>query len=385
MYVSHLVLKNWRNFLSVDVPLQERMFIMGPNASGKSNLLDVFRFLRDIAQAGGGLQKAVSERGGLSRIRCLAARKYPNVEIDVTLRGNGEGGSEWRYAIGIRQQTRGDRLPLLAYERVWNGKSMILERPDADDEKDELRLTQTHLEQINANVGFREISTFLNAVCYLHLVPQLVRHPREFSGPGIGGDPFGREFLERIARTPTKTREARLRAIQKALTKAVPFLKELSHTVDAGEGGVPHLEAVYEHWRPNGAKQRERDFSDGTLRLIGLLWSLLDGDSLLLLEEPELSLNAAIVREIPGLIHRARKKRKRQVLISSHSAEIFADKGIGAEEVLLLTPQSEGTRVQVAAQVEDVRAMLDAGLSIGDAALSRTRPKDVNQLLLWPT
>jgi recombinational DNA repair ATPase RecF len=38
MIVSRLILKNWRNFRSVDVPLRERQFIVGPNASGKSNL-----------------------------------------------------------------------------------------------------------------------------------------------------------------------------------------------------------------------------------------------------------------------------------------------------------------------------------------------------------
>ncbi|MDD9857444.1 MAG: AAA family ATPase, partial [Gammaproteobacteria bacterium] len=59
MIVSRLTLKNWRNFREADVPLRERQFIVGPNASGKSNLLDVFRFLRDIAKPdGGGLQKA---------------------------------------------------------------------------------------------------------------------------------------------------------------------------------------------------------------------------------------------------------------------------------------------------------------------------------------
>jgi len=30
MIVSHLIVKNWRNFRSVDVPLKERMFLIGP-------------------------------------------------------------------------------------------------------------------------------------------------------------------------------------------------------------------------------------------------------------------------------------------------------------------------------------------------------------------
>ena len=80
MIVSRVILKNWRNFLSVDVEIGDRVFLIGPNASGKSNFLDVFRFLRDIVKPGGGLQKAIQDRQSLSKIRCLSAKKSPNSE-----------------------------------------------------------------------------------------------------------------------------------------------------------------------------------------------------------------------------------------------------------------------------------------------------------------
>jgi predicted ATPase len=140
---------------------------------------------------------------------------------------------------------------------------------------------------------------------------------------------------------------------------------------------------VYEHWRPKGAKQREDQFSDGTLRLIGLLWSLLDGDSLLLLEEPELSLNSGIVSGLPALIHRIQKLRKRQVILSTHSADLLSDMGIAGEEVLLLTPSVEGTKVDLASSIKDVKALLEGGLSVAEAALPRTTPPRANQLDLF--
>jgi predicted ATPase len=146
-------------------------------------------------------------------------------------------------------------------------------------------------------------------VLYLHIILQFLRYPKEFSGPGIPGDPFGRSFIERVSRMNEKTRRSRLKKIESALRIAVPQLKQLTHVIDTEEGGVPHLEVLYEHWRMRGAKQREDQFSDGTLRLIGLLWSLLESDSLLLLEEPELSLNTAIVKKLPALIYRLQKQK----------------------------------------------------------------------------
>jgi predicted ATPase len=380
MIVSHLIVKNWRNFRSVDVPLKERMFLIGPNASGKSNLLDVFRFLRDIAKPGGGLQQAVRLRGGLSKIRCLAARREPDVEILVELSENG-GGPAWEYSIGIKQEVRGYRQPYLAYESVRRDGQVVLKRPDKNDEQDRLRLTQTHLEQINANERFRQIQSFFDSVLYLHLVPQLLRHTEAFVGPGVPDDPFGRNFLERVAKTPEKTRKSRLRRIEKALREAVPQLKDLRDAKD--ETGVPHLEALYEHWRPRAGWQREDQFSDGTLRLIGLFWALLEGDSPLLLEEPELSLNSAIIRKLPALIFRLQRQKKRQVLISTHSFDLLSEKGIGGEEVLLLIPNQEGTTVQLASLDSRVRDLLDAGLSPADAALPLTVPSNLDQLDLF--
>ena len=382
MIISHIILKNWRNFRSVDTSLGRRVFLVGPNASGKSNFLDAPRFLRDIAKSeGGGLQKAVSERGGISKIRCLAARKLPQVEIEVQLAESHAQETLWKYAIGIKQRSRGHRQPHVFYEKVWKGETLILDRPDKQDKDDELRLNQTHLEQINANSQFRDIAGFFESVYYLHLVPQILRHPEMFAGPASDEDPFGRSFLERVIQTSQKTRMSRLRKIEKALQSAVPQLRQLTDTRD--ERGVPHLEAVYEHWRPRGAKQSEDQFSDGTLRLIAFLWSILEGDSLLLLEEPELSLHPALVRKLPGLMWRIQNKKKRQIVISTHSPDLLSDKGIGGEEVLLLTPESEGTMVEQASSIKEVRDLLATGFSIAEAALPRTEPRDIRQLSLF--
>ena len=60
---THLKIENWRNFSRAEVALQSRVFLVGPNAAGKSNLLDVFRFLGDLTSVvGGGLQAAVRRK-----------------------------------------------------------------------------------------------------------------------------------------------------------------------------------------------------------------------------------------------------------------------------------------------------------------------------------
>ena len=76
MYISRIRVKNWRNFRSMDVELTENTYLIGPNASGKSNFLDIIRFVRDVVNPkGGGLQQAVDSRGGMKKLRCLAGRQ----------------------------------------------------------------------------------------------------------------------------------------------------------------------------------------------------------------------------------------------------------------------------------------------------------------------
>ena len=114
MIINHLIAKNWRNFQQIDVRLSERQFIVGANASGKSNLLDIFRFLRDIVKAeGGGFQKAVKDRGGVSKIRSLAARSDPEVTIEIHLADDSDSLATWKYGLGFRQETRGYRRTYL--------------------------------------------------------------------------------------------------------------------------------------------------------------------------------------------------------------------------------------------------------------------------------
>ena len=205
MIINRLIAKNWRNFREIDVQLSERQFIVGANASGKSNLLDIFRFLRDVVKPeGGGFQKAVKDRGGLSKIRNLAARKDPEVKIEIHLAQDADSSATWRYSLGFRQESRGHRRTYLTHERVWKNGNELLNRPTQDDEVDRDRLTQTFLEQINVNANFRDIARFLQRspinTWYLNSCGMPIR----FRGGSLRMIPLVRDFLKRLRASPKK-------------------------------------------------------------------------------------------------------------------------------------------------------------------------------------
>lgn len=382
MEVRKLSLTNWRNFQQAELSLRNRLFLIGPNAAGKSNLLDAFKFLRDISLAkGGGFQQAVDVRGGISSIRSLSARRNPDIELHIELEDDSSSPSvHWSYSLSFSQDNL--RRPIIKSEIVRKAHETLLERPNEYDSQDPARLSQTALEQVNENRKFREIATTFQTISYMHILPQLVRDPQSFSPRQIVNDPYGRDFLQRVVNTPTQTRESRLKKILSALKIAAPQLKDLR--VERDDQGVPHLVGLFEHWRPNAGHQRETEFSDGTLRFFALLWSLFEGDGLLLMEEPELSLHTEIVRQLPQLIeqvHRARKIR-RQVMISTHSEEMLLDSGLSADEVVWLEPSPEGTILRSASDDPQILEQLRGGLTVADVVFPRAIPQKAKQLPL---
>jgi predicted ATPase len=175
-WFSQIYLDNWRNFTRVETDLQRRVLLVGPSSSGKSNLLDALRFLGELVAPGGGFQEAVRRRGGVSRLRCLAARQHS--EIAIAVRISGEDAPEWEYAIEFSQENL--HKPAICRERVTCGGNDVLNRPDEQDLTDPERLTQTCLEQAAANREFREVAGFLASVRYVHPVHS------SFASPGDG-------------------------------------------------------------------------------------------------------------------------------------------------------------------------------------------------------
>jgi predicted ATPase len=374
--ITRVKIRNWRNFTQAEVMLDQRAFLIGPNASGKSNFFEALKFLRDLVAVGGGLQEAARLRGGLGEIRSFAARSKPNVSLEIDI-GDDDDLTSWTYALEISTPERSKEVVVVSERVTKSGRTQpVLNRPDKDDKADPARLSQTALEQVNSNQSFREVAEFLASIRYLHVVPQIMKEPMRSAG---SNDAYGGDLIERINATSRKTRDARLKRMEEALRVAVPQLSQLELEID--DRGTPHLRAKYKHWRPQGAWQRENRFSDGTLRLLGLIWALQEPGGPLLLEEPEMSLNPGVVSKLAPMIARASRRSKRQVLVTTHSSDLLSD-GVSLSEVHLLRPTDEGTVIESEAQLDDVRQLLDGGVPLGEAIMPKARAKDADRLPL---
>ncbi|NQS97454.1 MAG: AAA family ATPase [candidate division Zixibacteria bacterium] len=81
MFIKRIRVKNFKSFKDLDLELGKFNVIIGANASGKSNFLAIFKFLKDIVIYD--LENAVSLQGGCEYLRNLNIGKSDNLYLEI--------------------------------------------------------------------------------------------------------------------------------------------------------------------------------------------------------------------------------------------------------------------------------------------------------------
>ena len=87
MQIKRIKVANFRSFDALDVELSRFTVIVGGNASGKSNFVEILRFLRDIARIG--LQNAISMQGDVEYLRNINIGSSKDLEVSLVLADDG--------------------------------------------------------------------------------------------------------------------------------------------------------------------------------------------------------------------------------------------------------------------------------------------------------
>src|SRR3972149_11404679 len=93
MTIKTIKVKNFKSFKELQVDLGKFNVLIGANASGKSNFVQVFKFLRDIESHG--LDNAISLQGGPEYLTSLNIGVTEHLSVEVVLSADRDKG----YAI----------------------------------------------------------------------------------------------------------------------------------------------------------------------------------------------------------------------------------------------------------------------------------------------
>ena len=116
--ITRLVVKNYRSLLDVDIALTPLTVLVGKNGVGKSNLIDVLRFVRDALMYG--FDKAVTAHGGMSSLLCWFVDESEHIRIQLYLDGPSWSG-EYSFSFGATKENgceiKSERLTYKEKER----------------------------------------------------------------------------------------------------------------------------------------------------------------------------------------------------------------------------------------------------------------------------
>lgn len=373
MKLTHVELRNWRNFAHIEFDLNTRLFVVGPNASGKSNLLDALRFISDVANAG--LYEA-------------STKKRDNFQSIV--HGDAEGCSlAFRFDNSVMQ---GYELSLnkVYAPIIYEGEEVGEELADVSAVEAEHIITadgavrlppqvshlwgqdmadpyETTLQSATRSTSFKSIRDYFVGIHYIHPNPKKMLERGRYDEHATG-------FTQRVASRPDAVLKPAIARIRPILASIVPEIPRLSYVrIGANDDIIfysddPQKPGAFTHMR----------FSEGTLRILGILFELatLPKDtSLVLIEEPELFMQPSVVRSLPDFFAAVAADRNVQMIITTHSPDLIDNELIRPDQVLMLEPTDTGTKGTLLSESQDprVRSFVETGFPLSDAVDSVNR------------
>lgn len=305
--LESIYVSGFRSILHVDLPIKNLNILIGQNGAGKSNFIELFRFLHELINQR--LQVYTAVKGGADKLLHYGSRKTKDIDIHLLL-------SDAHYRINLIA-AEGDRLIIenedafsAVYDRAGNldGESLSSGSTESGLVKNKYWISRTmrevlfdwrvyHFHDTSSEAPVKKLSDI---------------NDTDFLQPDAGNLAA---FLWYMQQKSPKHYNRIVSTIQLVL----PFFSAFVFRPN------PYNEQkILLEWQDNQSDMRFNagDLSDGSLRFICLATLLLQPKlpSLILLDEPELGLHPTALALLAGLLKKAASRT--QVIVSTQSVNL---------------------------------------------------------------
>ena len=372
--ITRVRIDGYKSLRNVDIHLRPLTVVIGPNASGKSNLLDALGLLSRMV-AGGTIRSAFDQHrgnpieafftppGGLDELLRTDALTFKlGVDVDLSdatveavdrqvrdmREGLPTGGSanhrdskrvierRMRYDLTIEFLTSSGMLRVMDEQLVALGRDGVERKnrkPFLEKVDDRLRLRmegQAHPTYHDLGLDHTIVSTSLYPPHYPHVTafreelrrwrfyyfdPSVMRLEsplKEVDTLGYDGRDLAGYYYSLKSRDPRQFEN-----LARSLKALVPAADEVNATLS--RSGLVRLDL-----KQNGTVHSSRVISDGTLRVLGMLAMLAPGgpSTTIGFEEPENSVHPRRLQVVARLLDNAARQSGKQLIVTTHSAKL---------------------------------------------------------------
>ena len=346
--LTKLTVRNFKSLLDVSVEFPRLAVLFGPNAAGKSNLLDAVAALSRIGNArtlsdvldrplpvrGHAFEAFSFPPGGLPALLQQEHARF-SLEADLAV-----GAERYRYRVEPSIELRSGRLGVAdeylallgrtgkpkgkpAIERVASKLRVRRKGKPAHPREEPIGMNHSVLSDRglagDEYRGLEAVRGELGEWCAHYLDPGLTmrapRPPTDVFDVGVHGEAIG-PFLYKLRAEEPKHFEA----VSRTLHALVPSVESLTVVLDERRGMIDVL------IRQGGVEYSSRIVSEGTLRVLALCAIAVNpwGGSLLAFEEPENGVHPRRLDLIARLLTSLASDGGRQVIVTTHSP-LFCD------------------------------------------------------------
>jgi predicted ATPase len=401
MTIKTIRVKNFKSFKGLQVDLGKFNVLIGANASGKSNFIRVFEFLRDISRHG--LDNAISLQGGPEYLTNLNFGTAENLSMEVIFSQEPEAGFlviaasktsktelglaplEVTYSFSIAFPKKGADFEVFDDRLALKGELRTFERDGGQAEPPKL----SGLGEVLISRGENKVSAKVTlpeglSLDEYEISPWFSREtvsPRSLilvDLPFIVGPSFediaiydfdpklpkkatpitGRADLEEdgsnlaiVLKNIIGNRD-RKRKMANFLGDLLPFVADLEVEKFADKSLLFSLRETYAKKQYLPASL----ISDGTINVTALIAALyFENKPVAIIEEPERNIHPSLISRIVAMMKDA--SRGKQIIVTTHNPEVVKHADIG--DVLLVSRNGDGfSTISRPSENKEVKAFL---------------------------
>jgi len=408
MAIKKMRITNFKSFKELEVEFGKFNVLIGANASGKSNFIQVFKFLRDIINSG--LDNAISMQGGVEYLRNIRIGPSENFSVNIISdQGFGFGGKTkkgfigtkvyevtYEFALNFKEKfgfeiIKDRSTHKCHFVRLEEQKGKVIEKENLGegeiiffraDGKVKIDLNKPKEVPIEADdilppflrEGELPPHTLLLEIPFFFVPPFVSPLKKLFSDISIYDfDPklpkkaipiTGKTELEEdgnnlsivLKNIVEDSREKR--KLFNLLKELLPFVYDLDVEKFADKSLLFKLQEEYfeKEYLPASL------ISDGTINITALIIALyFDKKLLTIIEEPERNIHPYLISKVVNMMKDA--STQKQIIVTTHNPEIV--KHASLENILLVSRNREGFSViSRPADKEEVRTFLKNEIGI---------------------
>jgi predicted ATPase len=368
--INHLHIKNFRSLADIHITPDSLNILFGPNGAGKSTFLDTIWFIRDCAIRG--VDSAASFRDHGIGILWDGANTTDNILISIE-----DESTKYEVLFGLSagriEPFVGEKLvkkinnELLIDRTIGSDKAIFYHLGMGQDkttitlrEPEKLALT-SYVAFGTSDIAALELDKLLRAARSYHLRGASLFNLRRSGSESEAGDRL-QDRCENLWSVLRNLHDRRV--IDERYDTIINFMKESFPSFDGLYFEQTGRNAVYANFLDRKRRKpiQASGVSDGHIQMLINLAALFsekaNGYSLILLDEPDISLHPWALAVLAKAVKLATEKWNKQVFISTHSPVLISQ--FAPEHIWVMELDENGqTMMKRVSEIEEIQDLLE--------------------------